>query len=54
MWKKQIQYFSQYHCVAIDLPEQGKSNLTDQFSIQYSAERVIELIEKLAPDKKAN
>ena len=52
MWDKQIQYFSHYHCVAIDLPEQGASNYTENFSIKYSAERVIELIEKKANGKK--
>ncbi|API94168.1 alpha/beta hydrolase [Virgibacillus pantothenticus] len=52
MWEKQMQYFSQYHCVAIDLPEQGKSNHTAKFSIKYSAERAIEIIEKIANDKK--
>lgn len=52
MWDKQIQYFSHYHCVAVDLPEQGESNDTEYFSIKYSAESVIELIERLANDKK--
>ncbi|WP_107840897.1 alpha/beta fold hydrolase [Metasolibacillus meyeri] len=51
MWEKQMQYFSQYHCVAIDLPEQGKSNHTALFSIKYSAERAIEVIEKIANNK---
>lgn len=30
MWDKQIQYFSHYHCVAIDLPEQGRSDYTQK------------------------
>ena len=26
MWDKQIQYFTHYHCIVPDLPEQGLSN----------------------------
>jgi len=52
MWDKQIQYFTHYHRIAIDLPEQGKSNDKDNFSIRGSAEKIIELIEKLSNNKK--
>ena len=52
MWDKQIQYFSHYHCITIDLPEQGKSNYTENFSIQLSAVQVHALIEKIANGKK--
>ena len=52
MWDKQIQYFTNYHCVTIDLPEQGKSNHIDHFSIRESAEKIIELIERIANGKK--
>ncbi len=52
MWDKQIQYFNHYHCVAIDLPEQGKSKQMNNFSIKFSAEKVIELIENIANKKK--
>lgn len=52
MWEKQVEYFKDYHTVTIDLPEQGKSIETDHFSISYSANRIIDLIEKLAPNKK--
>lgn len=52
MWDKQIQYFSHYHCITIDLPEQGKSNYTENFSIQLSAKEVNKLIEKIANGKK--
>ncbi len=51
MWDKQVQYFNHYHCVAIDLPEQGQSHSSGNFSIKSSAESVIELIEKLAKGK---
>lgn len=46
MWDKQIEYFSNYHCLVPDLPEQGKSNNEDLFTIDRSAELIIELIEQ--------
>lgn len=52
MWDKQIQYFKDYHCIAVDLPEQGKSNQSKNFSIEHSAISVIELIENLGTGKK--
>lgn len=51
MWDKQIQYFSHYHCMTIDLPEQGASKCTENFSIQLSADIINELIEKKANGK---
>jgi pimeloyl-ACP methyl ester carboxylesterase len=51
MWDKQVDYFTSYHCVTIDLPEQGESTQSGYFSIRYSAEKVIELLEKLADGK---
>ena len=51
MWDKQIQYFTHYHCILIDLPEQGKSNQVGNFSIQSSAEQIAKLIEKIANGK---
>ncbi|AOZ94133.1 alpha/beta fold hydrolase [Paenibacillus crassostreae] len=54
MWDKQIQYFSQFHCVAIDLPEQGESKHSENFSISFSAEKIIEFIEKIANGKKTS
>ncbi|MCJ1907535.1 alpha/beta hydrolase [Planococcus ruber] len=52
MWDKQIQYFTDYHCITIDLPEQGRSKSTEYFSIRKSAEDISKLIEKLASGKK--
>ena len=52
MWDRQIEYFSHYHCITVDLPEQGASRDTENFSIHSSAINVIELIEKIAKDKK--
>ncbi|MGE7093192.1 alpha/beta fold hydrolase [Lysinibacillus sp. NPDC048646] len=51
MWDKQIQYFTDYHCVVADLPEQGLSKHEPNFSILDSAEKLIDLIEEKAPGK---
>lgn len=51
MWDKQVQYFTDYHCITIDLPEQGGSKNTEHFSIRKSAEDIAKLIEKLAKGK---
>lgn len=52
MWDNQIKYFRDYHCITIDLPEQGASKCTENFAIQSSAEKVNELIGKTANGKK--
>lgn len=51
MWSKQIQYFNNYHCVTIDLPEQGNNKANHIFSIGNSARSVIEITKKLSHDK---
>jgi pimeloyl-ACP methyl ester carboxylesterase len=52
MWDQQINYFTHYHCVVPDLPEQGESLGGQHFSIKNSAEMLIDLIEKEAQGKK--
>lgn len=52
MWNKQVQYFNDYHCLTIDLPEQGKSINMECFSIRKSSEDISKLIEKIAKGKK--
>ncbi|KKI91970.1 hydrolase [Bacillus sp. SA1-12] len=52
MWDSQIRHFTDYHCVTVDLPEQGLSCNSENFSIRSSAERIIELITKIANGKK--
>src|SRR5690625_3781580 len=52
MWEKHIQYFTHFHCVTVDLPEQGRSDRKTKFSISLSAEKIIELIEEIANGKK--
>ncbi len=45
MWEQLLQYFSEYHCIVPDLPEQGRSKSGEKFSIRSSAEKVIKLVE---------
>lgn len=54
MWDKQIQYFTKYHCIVPDLPEQGQSITGTNFSIKTSAEQLIDLIEEKAKGKQVN
>lgn len=51
MWDKQIDYFTHYHCVTIDLPEQGKNSHNGSFSIHKTAEQINELLEGIAKGK---
>lgn len=52
MWDKQIQYFTNYHCIVPTLSEHGLHHHDDEFSIKGSAEEVIELIEEKANGRK--
>lgn len=54
MWDEQIQYFTHYHCVTIDLPEQGMNKDKGKFSIEYGAQKVIEVIEHIKGDKQVS
>lgn len=52
MWDRQIEYFSNYHCLVPDLPGQGLSNKEVIFSIKSSAEILVDLINDKAKGKK--
>jgi pimeloyl-ACP methyl ester carboxylesterase len=52
MWDKQVNYFSNYHCLVPDLPEHGKSGSEQLFTINLSAEKIIELLEQKGKDKR--
>jgi len=54
MWKKQLEYFNDYHCIVPDLPEHGKSSNDGLFSISDCARRIADLIESKAHGKKAH
>lgn len=51
MWEKQIEYFSHYHCLVPDLPEQGLSQKGTEFSIQSCAVLLNNLIEEKGKGK---
>ncbi len=51
MWDKQIKHFTNFHCLVPDLPEQGENSSKDHFSIHFSAEKIIELVEEKGQGK---
>lgn len=51
IWDKQVQYLTNYHCVTVDLPEQGQNAQKGEFSIEHSAYRILELINEIANGK---
>jgi len=52
MWEQQLAYFSDYHCVTVDLPGHGKSLTIENFKIETVANTIFTIIEKLKKDKK--
>jgi pimeloyl-ACP methyl ester carboxylesterase len=54
MWQPQVDQLNDYHCLVPDLPEQGRSVNEKPFTIQGSAERVVELISSRAHRGKAH
>jgi pimeloyl-ACP methyl ester carboxylesterase len=52
MWDKQVDYFSDYHCIVPDLPEQGQRHFLHPFSIPDSAQKLIELLEQKGKGKR--
>ncbi len=54
MWRKQLEYFKDYHCIIPDLPEHGKSVDAGPLSISDCAKRIADLIEDEANRKKAH
>ena len=51
MWDKQVQHLINYHCVTVDLPEQGQNAQKGKFSIEHSAYKINELIDELSNGK---
>ncbi len=54
MWDKQLEGFTDYHCLVPDLPEHGKSKHVAPLTIETAAEQIIELIKEKAHNKKAH
>lgn len=51
MWKPVTSLLPQYHCIAVDLPQHGRSKAIGPFTMPFAAEKVAELIDYLSPDK---
>lgn len=54
VWDKQLEAFSDYHCIVPDLPGHGKSAEIKPFSIQRTANMIIDIIRKKAYNGKAH
>lgn len=56
IWKKQKEnyneYFNEYHCIFLDLPNHGDSKSDEDFSIKSSADEIMEFIKNLIDNKK--
>jgi len=53
MWRPVIERLPDYHCLAPDLPEQGRSSAIKPFSMSLAAQRVAEVIRTSAHGGKA-
>lgn len=51
MWGQQVSYFSEFHCVIVDLPEHGSNMDSKPFSIKIAAELVKSLITERSSGK---
>ncbi|MDZ4171940.1 MAG: alpha/beta hydrolase [Methanobacteriaceae archaeon] len=54
MWDKQLEYFSNYHCLIPDLPEHGKNINMPHFSMENATDIVIDLIKNKAHNGRAH
>jgi pimeloyl-ACP methyl ester carboxylesterase len=54
MWDDQLKAFSDYHCIVPDLPEHGLSSDIKPFTIDNSAEIILDIIHEHTINGKAN
>lgn len=54
MWDKQVEAFSDYHCIVPDLPGHGKSAEVESFAVQSAADMIIDIIKNKAKNGKAH
>ena len=54
MWRQVVEHLPEYHCLAPDLPEQGRSGAVKPFSMALAAQRVAGLIRTSAHGGKAH
>ncbi len=53
IWGGSLDYFRDYHCIVVDLPEHGRSAEIKPFSIKSSVELIAQIIRENSNDKKA-
>lgn len=54
MWRPQMDALTDFHCLAPDLPEHGRSQAAGPFSLRGAAEAVIALIRERTPSGRAH
>jgi len=54
MWDEQLKAFSDYHCIVPDLPGHGKSAKVKSFTVQSTADAIIDIIKNKAKNGKAH
>lgn len=54
MWDEQLKAFSDYHCIVPDLPGHGKSAKVKSFTVQSTADAIINIIKNKAKNGKAH
>lgn len=54
MWHKQVEHFNDFHCIVPDLPEHGKSINEGPLNLKDCADRISDLIENIANNRKAH
>ncbi len=54
VWDEQVKEFDDYHCIVPDLPEHGKSSDVKPFTINESAELIVDVIGNYTSNRKAH
>jgi pimeloyl-ACP methyl ester carboxylesterase len=54
MWQPQLEALKEFHCIAPDLPEHGKSAAIAPFDMQDTVRRLVALIKASTPDGRAH
>ncbi|MDQ0230053.1 alpha/beta fold hydrolase [Metabacillus malikii] len=52
MWDKQVDYYSEYHCLIPDLPAQGLSQCCSPFTIKRSAHLLLDILKEKGKSKR--
>ncbi len=54
MWQPQLEQLTQFHCLAVDLPEHGKSAAIAPFDMKDTVRRLVDLIKASSPSGRAH